>query len=666
MKMTNEKKNEVTIKKKAEKKKNVRWPLIIYDLAVFIIASLILLVIYRGMEKLSVSGIVEQMILAGVCVFSARLIGNIYGQVWRYGGIQCYIRLLATDSVAFLAYFCLELLLPIPKVTFARMLSLISVNLLGALAMRMMYRYAYKCGNQENLRGKILAKLLYMVSGLESGCDKEVQKIKVAIIGAGRVGVSLAEELWNNEESAYIPRCFVDVAKEKVGREIHDIPVYSEDEATFEKLGELEVQEIIFAIPSMEAEKKKKLYNYYKDAGYKLKVYDYPTMYAAGGKRHLREFDIEELLFRKPIVVADERTNAYYKGKVVLITGGGGSIGSELCRQLAKMEPKKIIILDIYENGAYDVQQELKIAYGNKLDLQIEICSITHKKALKRVFDKYHPQIIINAAAHKHVPLMEHNCIEAIYNNVFGTKNLVDLCEEYHAERFMMVSTDKAVTPTNVMGATKRMCEMIVQSASTHGTVKYSATRFGNVLGSAGSVIPLFKRQIANGGPVTITDKRIIRYFMTIPEASQLVLQSGAIAHNGELFVLDMGQPVKILDLAENMIRLSGVQGISIQEIGLRPGEKLFEELLVKTEDLDKTSNRMIFIERDTALSAEEIGRKLEILKEACEQEDDLVAKEALRSVVPTFRRPEDVNKEVVVEDKRKEHKKTGMKVAVF
>lgn len=666
MKMTNEKKNEVTIKKKAEKKKNVRWPLIIYDLAVFIIASLILLVIYRGMEKLSVSGIVEQMILAGVCVFSARLIGNIYGQVWRYGGIQCYIRLLATDSVAFLAYFCLELLLPIPKVTFARMLSLISVNLLGALAMRMMYRYAYKCGNQENLRGKILAKLLYMVSGLESGCDKEVQKIKVAIIGAGRVGVSLAEELWNNEESAYIPRCFVDVAKEKVGREIHDIPVYSEDEATFEKLGELEVQEIIFAIPSMEAEKKKKLYNYYKDAGYKLKVYDYPTMYAAGGKRHLREFDIEELLFRKPIVVADERTNAYYKGKVVLITGGGGSIGSELCRQLAKMEPKKIIILDIYENGAYDVQQELKIAYGNKLDLQIEICSITHKKALKRVFDKYHPQIIINAAAHKHVPLMEHNCIEAIYNNVFGTKNLVDLCEEYHAERFMMVSTDKAVNPTNVMGATKRMCEMIVQSASTHGTVKYSATRFGNVLGSAGSVIPLFKRQIANGGPVTITDKRIIQYFMTIPEASQLVLQSGAIAHNGELFVLDMGQPVKILDLAENMIRLSGVQGISIQEIGLRPGEKLFEELLVKTEDLDKTSNRMIFIERDTALSAEEIGRKLEILKEACEQEDDLVAKEALRSVVPTFRRPEDVNKEVVVEDKRKEHKKTGMKVAVF
>ena len=337
----------------------------------------------------------------------------------------------------------------------------------------------------------------------------------------------------------------------------------------------------------------------------------------------------------------------YYKGKVVLITGGGGSIGSELCRQLAKMNPKKIIILDIYENGAYDVQQELKIAYGSRLDLQIEICSITHRKALEKVFERYHPQIIINAAAHKHVPLMEHNCVEAIFNNVFGTQNLVELCEEYGAERFMMVSTDKAVNPTNVMGATKRMCEMIVQSASTHGNVKYSATRFGNVLGSAGSVIPLFKRQIANGGPVTVTDKRIIRYFMTIPEASQLVLQSGAIANNGELFVLDMGQPVKIMDLAENMIRLSGVQGIKIVETGLRPGEKLYEELLVKTEELDKTDNSMIFIERDTALSKAEIYKKIQILRDACDTGDDLIAKEALREVVPTFKKPEEVNREI-------------------
>ena len=279
------------------------------------------------------------------------------------------------------------------------------------------------------------------------------------------------------------------------------------------------------------------------------------------------------------------------------------------------------------------------------------VCLLTGDKyrhnKYERVFEKYHPQIIINAAAHKHVPLMEHNCVEAIYNNVFGTQNLVELCEEYGAERFMMVSTDKAVNPTNVMGATKRMCEMIVQSASTHGKVKYSATRFGNVLGSAGSVIPLFKRQIANGGPVTVTDKRIIRYFMTIPEASQLVLQSGAIANNGELFVLDMGQPVKIMDLAENMIRLSGVQGIEIIETGLRPGEKLYEELLVKTEELDKTDNSMIFIERDTPVSEEEINKKIQTLRNACDTGDDSIAKEALRSVVPTFKTPEEVNKEI-------------------
>ena len=640
------------MKDKKRKKRNIRWTLVLYDLLVFALAAVLLLGLYGGNDKLTYNGIVQQAALALVCIFASRLIGNVYGQIWRYGGIQCYIRLLCTDAAAFLFYMCLEMLLPMEKITFARMLCLACLNLLGALTLRMAYRYAYKCGNQETTFGRFLSWVLYTVSGVKAASDKEVQKIKIAIIGAGRVGVSFAEELLNNEEAAYIPRCFIDTNQDKVGREIQGIPVWSEDEATFRKLGEFEVQEIVFAIPSMDVDKKKALYDYYKKAGYKLKDYDYPTVYAAGGKRHLREFDAEDLLFRKPLAVADERTNDYYKGKVILITGGGGSIGSELCRQLAKMSPKKIVILDIYENGAYDVQQELKIAYGSALNLQIEICSITHKKALEKVFEKHHPQIIINAAAHKHVPLMEHNCVEAIYNNVFGTRNLVELCEKYEAERFMMVSTDKAVNPTNVMGATKRMCEMIVQSASTHGKVKYSATRFGNVLGSAGSVIPLFRRQIANGGPVTVTDKRIIRYFMTIPEASQLVLQSGAMAKNGELFVLDMGKPVKIYDLAENMIRLSGVHGVQIIETGLRPGEKLYEELLVKTEELDKTENSMIFIERDTALSEEEISRRLALLQDACDTGDDDMAREALRKAVPTFRKPEEVNKEAVLDGK--------------
>lgn len=629
------------------KKSNTRWPLVVYDVIVYIIASILLLWIYGGNGNLTNAGSLQLSILGFVCIFICRMIGNIYGQIWRYGGIQGYIRLIFSDAIAFILLIILQTTLQVERITFDRALSLVCVNLLGAISIRMIYRYAYLYSNNETSKGKFLSKLLYRFSGLTTGTDKEVQKIKIAIIGAGRVGASFAEELVNDEKAVYVPRCFIDIDKTKVGREVNGIPVWYADETTLDKLKAYEVQEIVFAIPNMDVNKKKCLYNHYKNAGYKVKVYDYPTLYTAGSKRNLREFDIEELLFRKPLAVTNEQTYAYYKDKVILITGGGGSIGSELCRQLAKMEPKQIIILDIYENGAYDVQQELKIAYGNAINLQIEICSITHKKALEKVFKQYHPQIIINAAAHKHVPLMEHNCVEAIYNNVFGTKNLIELCEKYNAQRFMMVSTDKAVNPTNVMGATKRMCEMMVQSASMYGHVKYSATRFGNVLGSAGSVIPLFKRQIAKGGPVTLTDKRIIRYFMTIPEASQLVLQSGAMANNGELFVLDMGQPVKILDLAENMIKLSGAHDIEIVETGLRPGEKLYEELLMNSQTLTKTENDLIFIEKDIPLSKEVINEKLQVLKKAIENEDDNDAREALRSVVPTFRRPEEINQGV-------------------
>lgn len=629
------------------KKSNTRWPLVVYDVIVYIIASILLLWIYGGNGNLTNAGSLQLSILGFICIFICRMIGNIYGQIWRYGGIQGYIRLIFSDAIAFILLIFLQATLSIERMSFDRALSLVCVNLLGAISIRMIYRYAYLYSNNETSKGKFLSKLLYRFSGLTTGTDKEVQKIKIAIIGAGRVGASFAEELVNDEKAVYVPRCFIDIDKTKAGREVNGIPVWYADETTLDKLKAYEVQEIVFAIPNMDVQKKKCLYDHYKNAGYKVKVYDYPTLYTAGSKRNLREFDIEELLFRKPLAVTNEQTYAYYKDKVILITGGGGSIGSELCRQLAKMDPKQIIILDIYENGAYDVQQELKIAYGNNINLQIEICSITHKKALEKVFKQYHPQIIINAAAHKHVPLMEHNCVEAIYNNVFGTKNLIELCEKYHVQRFMMVSTDKAVNPTNVMGATKRMCEMMVQSASMYGHVKYSATRFGNVLGSAGSVIPLFKRQIAKGGPVTLTDKRIIRYFMTIPEASQLVLQSGAMANNGELFVLDMGQPVKILDLAENMIKLSGAHDIEIIETGLRPGEKLYEELLMNSDTLTKTDNDLIFIEKDTPLKKEEIDEKLEVLRKAIESEDDNDAREALRSVVPTFRRPEEINQGV-------------------
>ena len=641
-----------------------KWILAFYDLLLFLVVDVLLLVLYKGVEELEPKDIIVQAITAAVCIFLMRGLWKVYRQVWRYGGIQSYIRLLVADGCAFLLFYLAEQILPVRHISFARVLCISCLSLLASLTIRMVYRYAYKCCSKATGLGRVLNVFVKVLAGnrIELDTNEQTNKIRVAIVGAGKVGVSLAEELLDNRTSAYVPKCFVDTDPEKTGRQLQGIPVISENEVAHEVLEHYGIQEIIIALPQLSSEEKKALYEKYKPFGCKLKVYDYPTMQQAGDtKRHLREFDAEELLFRKPIVVTDEKTGAYYRNKVVLITGGGGSIGSELCRQVAKMSPKKLVLLDVYENGVYDVQQELKIAYKKDLDVCVEILSVCNRPALERVFDMYRPQIVIHAAAHKHVPLMEHNCCEAIENNVFGTLNVVELAEKYRAQRFMMVSTDKAVNPTNVMGATKRMCEMIVQSHSkTSDYTTFSATRFGNVLGSAGSVIPLFKRQILNGGPITVTDKRIIRYFMTIPEASQLVLQSGAMAKNGELFVLDMGKPVKILDLAENMVRLSGYEpyrDIDIVETGLRPGEKLYEELLVNTEELDKTENSLIFIERDEPIGEHELSEKLSGLRRAYLSGDDDECREALHRAVPTFHRPEEVN---AVAEKAKE-----MKVAV-
>lgn len=627
---------------------NIKWTLVLYDMILFLVVDVGLFAIYHKFLQVGWRDVIINSALAILSIFACRFFGNIYVQIWRYGGIQCYIKLAITDSVAFVLYLALEYTLNRPfhftRLLFVMIIALMSVNLLLALVMRMSYRYCFKCGNNASLQGKVLRFLLRVFAHEEVKKNDEDHKIKIAIIGAGNAGVSFAEDLLNNAGSPYVPRLFIDSNASKAGRQIHGVPVFADNDAVFETLREYKIQEIVIAIPSVGPGRRKELYDRFKKSGCKIKTYDYPSIQKIGAKPTLREFDIEDLLFRKQIKVSDDRTNAYFKDKVVLITGGGGSIGSELCRQLSKMQPKQIIILDIYENGVYDVQQELKFQYKDALDLRVEIASITNKPAMARVFDTYHPQIVINAAAHKHVPLMEHNCIEAVENNVFGTKVVLELCEEYGIERFMMVSTDKAVNPTNVMGATKRMCEMIAQGYSTRGNVKCSCTRFGNVLGSAGSVIPLFKRQIANGGPITLTDKRIIRYFMTIPEASQLVLQSGAMANNGELFVLDMGQPVKIFDLAQNMVTLAGAGNIEIIETGLRPGEKLYEELLVKTEELDTTDNDLIFIERENPVSFKDVEDKLAVLENAIKSGDDDTVREALHQVVPTFKTPEEVN----------------------
>ena len=629
------------------KQMKVKLPLVLYDVLIFVLTDLLLLVLYRGGKSLSLAGVLQQSLVAFVCIFGSRYAAQIYRQIWRYGGIQCYIRLLLSDGAAFVLYVLLTTVLPVEKIAFVRQLAFICMNLLAALAIRMVYRYAYKCGYQDNWKGKALRLVLKVFSGgrVVTEADPDSQKIKIAIIGAGTVGVSLAEDLWTNPKAKYVPRCFIDSDPEKIGRTIHGVTVMSEDEATMEKLRNHHIQEVVFAVPTMPRVRKMELYERYQQAGFKTKVFDFPTMEIPGRKRQLRDFNIEDLLMREQKELMDDRTRAYYKGKVILITGGGGSIGSELCRQLAKMEPKQLIVVDIYENSAYDLQQGLLFAYKGKVDIRVEIVSITNKEGLARVFEEYHPDICINAAAHKHVPLMEKNCIEAVQNNVFGTLNVIQLCEEYGCKRFMMVSTDKAVNPTNVMGATKRMCEMVMQAYSTRGKVKCSATRFGNVLGSAGSVIPLFKRQIAAGGPITLTDKRIIRYFMTIPEASQLVLVSGAMARNGELFVLDMGKPVKIYDLAKNMIQLSGVEGIEIVETGLRPGEKLYEELLVKSDTLERTDNNLIFIEREKPVTMDELSEKLLLLKKACTNDERV--RQTMHVVVPTYKTPEEVNRAV-------------------
>ena len=635
----------------------VRWMLVLYDLLICSGTYIIFLRFPSFYPGCSWPQIMAHAGLAVATVLLLRFLWKVYNQIWRYGGVQSYIAVMCADGCATFTYYTIQHFLPdaaFPSLSFREVACFIPISTLLCLAIRMAYRYIYKRLNRKTKFGHFVTKAINFLAKSDWSLDSgdAVNKIKIAIVGAGGVGIGLAEELLNNPNSAYAPVCFVDNDKEKLGRQIYGKDVLLEEKATPELLKDYNVQEVVLALPrSVSTETRKELYDRYKEAGFKVKSYDYPSMQSTQkGKRTLREFDIEELLFRKEQEVITEQTVNYYKGKTILVTGGGGSIGSEIARQLAKMEPRQLILLDIYENGVYDVQQELRIQYGTALDLKVEICSITNKSALEKVFANYKPNIVIMAAAHKHVPLMEHNIVEAVENNVFGTLYTVELSEKYGADRVHMVSTDKAVNPTNVMGATKRMCEMICM---THARIKqhttFSATRFGNVLGSAGSVIPLFKKQIQNGGPVTLTDNRIIRYFMTIPEASQLVLHSAVIAKNGELMVLDMGQPVKIYDLAVNIIKMSGFEpykDIDIIETGLRPGEKLYEELLVKDERLTKTDNKQIFIEKDKPVSLDELNEKLDKLAKAIEQEDDALAKQALKECVPTYVNGNGLNKE--------------------
>ena len=463
----------------------------------------------------------------------------------------------------------------------------------------------------------------------------------VMIIGAGEATNVIMREIQN---SSYLANsniaCIIDDDRRKVGKYIRGVKVIGTRDKIKEAAKLYDIDEIIFAIPSASNEVKRDILNICKETDCILKILPgvYQMVDGEINVNSIRNVDVLDLLGRDPIEVDIESIMGYVKDKVIMVTGGGGSIGSELCRQLVSHKPKQLIIFDIYENNAYDIQQELKINYPDANVVTL-IGSIRNVSRLESVFAQYKPDIVYHAAAHKHVPLMEVSPDEAVKNNVVGTWNVARMADKYGVKKFVMISTDKAVNPTNVMGATKRICEMIVQTYNEISKTDFVAVRFGNVLGSNGSVIPLFKRQIEAGGPVTVTDPNIIRYFMTIPEAVSLVLQAGAYAKGGEIFILDMGEPVKIDDLAKNLIRLSGYTlgvNMEIKYTGLRPGEKLYEELLMKEEGLQETDNKLIHIGKPIEFDKENFFDNLEKLKEEAYSETGNI-RESLKKVVDTY-----------------------------
>ncbi len=463
--------------------------------------------------------------------------------------------------------------------------------------------------------------------------------LSVMVIGAGDAGNTIIRELVNSASGMKLS-CIIDDDRNKWGSYIQGILVVGGRDKIEECADLYDVDEIIIAIPSLRGKELSELLNICKETNCRLRVLPsvHQLVNGEADVSKLREVDVEDLLGREPVEIDTASIAEYVSGRVVMVTGGGGSIGSELCRQIAGHNPGQLIILDIYENNVYDLQQELEKEYPG-LGLEVLIASVRDYVRIKNIFERYRPEIVYHAAAHKHVPLMENSPAEAVKNNIFGTYNCAKSAAETNTKRFVMISTDKAVNPTNIMGATKRVCEMIIQTLNRESKTEFVAVRFGNVLGSNGSVIPLFKKQIETGGPVTVTDPEIIRYFMTIPEAVSLVLQAGAYAKGGEIFILDMGEPVRILDLAENLIKLSGYRvGIDIPIVftGLRPGEKLYEEMLMKEEGMQDTANKLIHVGRPIEFNEEEFFTELEKLKNI-KEDDPLTIKKEMMNIVKTY-----------------------------
>ena len=546
---------------------------------------------------------------------------KLYRSVWRYASANELVNIVGATACASLAQFVYC------KFTDNRMPRSYSVLYFFLLTLAICcIRFGYR--------------ILRLINNKRMNLLGKEHCVNVMIIGAGAGGDMILKEIENSRYLSMRAKCIIDDQPGCHGKLMRGVPIVGGRESILDAVGRYSIDEIIFAIPSASVQTRKEILDICKESGCKLRTIPgtYQLINGDVSVSSLKEVEIEDLLGREPIRINTEEVLGHVGGKVVLVTGGGGSIGSELCRQLAAHHPKQLIILDIYENNAYDIQQELIRKYP-ELDLVVLIASVRNKERIDSIFETYRPNIVYHAAAHKHVPLMEDSPHEAIKNNVFGTYKVAQAADRYGVDKFVLISTDKAVNPTNIMGASKRLCEMLIQSMNRNSRTNYVAVRFGNVLGSNGSVIPLFKKQIVEGGPVTVTHPDIIRYFMTIPEAVSLVLQAGAYARGGEIFVLDMGEPVKILDLATNLIKLSGYrvgEDIQIVFTGLRPGEKMYEELLMNEEGLKETANKMIFIGKPIEFDEEVFRSQLvELEREAMDETSDIRA--AVEKIVTTY-----------------------------
>ena len=566
----------------------------------------------------------DMLIYAGInsaCTILIFHILKLYNSLWEFASVSELVRI--TLGCFFSAVFYMVgmfmLHLTVPR-SFPAIYMLILCLLCGAL------RLSYRCVRRTR-------------AGLRSEGEK-----RTMLIGGGQAGAIALREFQTSPRSENKVVCIIDDSPNKVGSYLRGVKIVGGRSSIPAMAEKYDVDEIVLAIPSASRHEKLQILSYCHNTSCTLRTLPGIYQLANGEVRieQIREVDIEDLLGRETVKIDLDEVAAYITGKTVLVTGGGGSIGSELCRQAAAQRPKRLIIFDIYENNAYDIQMELRRTHP-ELDLVVLIGSVCDRARVMQVFDRYRPDLVCHAAAHKHVPLMETSPFEAIKNNVFGTYNVAQAADRFGTQRFILISTDKAVNPTNVMGASKRLCEMIVQMMNDRSATEYVAVRFGNVLGSAGSVIPLFRKQIRSGGPVTVTDKRVIRYFMTIPEAVQLIFQAGAYARGGEIFVLDMGEPVRIDDLARNMIRLSGFEpdvDIPIVYTGLRPGEKLYEELLLSGEGMQKTKNDLIYIGHEIAFDPAAFEENLMLLR-AIPESDEPALRAKLRELVPTFHAPD-------------------------